>query len=425
MEQISAALQKKIALCRTKVVLSSTFFATLLLGSKMHYVRNGEGHTPTAATDGKDYFLNVDYAEGQKPEVLKSDIKHEVIHKALLHVTRGKGRIHQLWNIAIDIVTNGILVKEGDTIDETFIRDKQREEMSSEEIYAEMLEEKHRQDNKKKKEGTGQSTGQGNPEESASPGKGQGKPEDPDEKKFAGLTIEEIMGRDNDHMAPAAKTSSEIKTLEADVQSQVATAITLAKQAGKAGSPLFKILAKIFEPKIDWKDKLREFIQAIGDDDFTFAKPNVRYLAHDIYMPSTYGFEIGPVAVIFDTSGSIYSYQKLVDTFASEINGILEDTNPEKLDVLYVDTKVAGHDTFDKGETFEPNLRGGGGTAFKEAFEYLETLDQPPVALVVFTDLEIYDLDQCECDIPTLWTVYGKGSNREVPFGQIVEIQDD
>ncbi len=67
-------------------------------------------------------------------------------------------------------------------------------------------------------------------------------------------------------------------------------------------------------------------------------RPNRRFISSNLYLPSMYSEGLGDVVIVIDTSGSI-SDTELID-FQSEVNCILEDTQPEKVYVLYCDTQV-------------------------------------------------------------------------------------
>ncbi len=378
-------LTDSITAARMAVGLSNTFYATLMCSATTWY----DYSIPTLATDGKNYFINPDFARGLSPALLQSAIKHEIIHKAMLHVTRRGDREPTLWNIATDVVTNGIIVADKGKLGKTWVRDKSLEHLPAEEIYALMQDPSNK---------VGGKTGKEWQEE------GSGAPQ---------------------HFVKGPATPEEVKELEAEVLMQNATAMAQMGASGRdSNTCIMRHLKKVLEPKIDWKSRLRDFVTDKGDNDWTFAKPNKRYMAHGLYMPDTQGGAIGRLCVFMDTSGSIYAHKELLDQFCAEINSICEDLTPEAVDIVYVDSQVRQHDTFEQGEEFEVNIKGGGGTMFQSAFDYIAEFDTAPVAVIVFTDMYICDLDKCECDSPTLWMQYGNGSKvvREPPFGVVTPV---
>src|SRR5205085_500100 len=83
---------------------------------------------PTAATDGRDIFINPRFWNGLTPAERLGLLAHEVLHAALLHVPRRGKRNPLIWNIAADIVVNGIvLAQEGFVLPKGHLRNMQRE----------------------------------------------------------------------------------------------------------------------------------------------------------------------------------------------------------------------------------------------------------------------------------------------------------
>src|SRR4029079_10178154 len=109
----------------------STFFATLALFARVDI----SARVPTAATDGRDIFVNPAFFGALSPAEQDSVLLHEVLHAALLHVPRRGARDPQLWNVAADIVVNGMIAKEGYTLPDGALRDPGNEHLSTEEVY--------------------------------------------------------------------------------------------------------------------------------------------------------------------------------------------------------------------------------------------------------------------------------------------------
>lgn len=129
---VEIELEKRISASLLRLQTRSPFFATLALFT---HIRMTTG-VPTAATDGQDIFINPEFVRSLPSPALDGLLLHEVLHAALLHVVRRQTREHQLWNIAADIVVNGMVAQqEGMTLPKGGIRDKKLEHLSVEEIY--------------------------------------------------------------------------------------------------------------------------------------------------------------------------------------------------------------------------------------------------------------------------------------------------
>lgn len=79
-----------------RVCQRSPFFATLALHARIKITDT----LPTAATDGRDVFVNPYFFNNLTRDAQDGLILHEVLHAALLHVPRRSTRDARMWNIA-------------------------------------------------------------------------------------------------------------------------------------------------------------------------------------------------------------------------------------------------------------------------------------------------------------------------------------
>ena len=180
------------------------------------------------------------------------------------------------------------------------------------------------------------------------------------------------------------------------------------------------VFGDLLKAKVDWREVLREWVTALtnGKDESTWRKPNRRYLADDAYMPSMQGVSVGEIVIGFDTSGSCFGTDTMTH-FVSEITSLIEMVCPEKVHVIYWDTRIAGHQTFEEGQfaVQQMKVRGGGGTDGSILFEYLRDKHMNPVAVVQFSDGEVGDWGRT--DWPTLWALTG---NMRAPYGTTINL---
>ena len=193
------------------------------------------------------------------------------------------------------------------------------------------------------------------------------------------------------------------------------------KLAGKGAQGQDGMFGDLLTPKVDWRKVLREFITetCAGRDESTWRKPNRRYLAEDIYMPSMLGTTMTELVIGFDTSGSVFGGAEMT-RFVSEITTIIADLNPSKCHVIYWDTDIAGHQVFEAGQFAVQNLKpkGGGGTDGSVLFDYLRDKRINPQAIVQFTDGYVGDWGRSEW--PTLWAIT---TDIRAPYGTSIHIE--
>jgi predicted metal-dependent peptidase len=193
------------------------------------------------------------------------------------------------------------------------------------------------------------------------------------------------------------------------------------KRQGKGAGGADGVFGDLLQPKIDWKKVLRDFITetCAGRDESSWRKPNRRFLSYDVYMPSMVGTTMTELVIGFDTSGSIFGGDEMT-VFVSEIKTIIEDIKPTKTHVIYWDTEVAGHQTFEEGQFAVADLKpkGGGGTDGSVLFTYLKDNNINPQAIVQFTDGYVGDWGNT--NVPTLWAVT---SDLVAPFGTTIRVE--
>ena len=139
------------------------------------------------------------------------------------------------------------------------------------------------------------------------------------------------------------------------------------------------------------------------------------------------GERVGSLAIGIDTSGSISGPE--ITRFLSEVKGIADDVHPEKIDLIYWDSAVAGHEEY--GEFDMPNMLastkpvGGGGTDPRAMMTYLKEKRITPECIIMLTDGEIYDWGS-EWEAPIMWVICNRYRNESItaPVGKTVHIKE-
>lgn len=182
-------------------------------------------------------------------------------------------------------------------------------------------------------------------------------------------------------------------------------------------------VADLFTPAADWRALLEAFLTETcsGKEESSWARPNRRYIANDIYMPSLIGNKMGELVVGIDTSGSCWGTSTM-RTFISHLARMIEQVAPTKTHVVYWDSRVAGHQVFDDGQFAVQNIRvsGGGGTRGDVLFDYLREKRIQPAAIVQLTDGEVGS-NWGSTEVPTLWAIAGRA---RAPFGTTIHIEE-
>ena len=353
---------------------------------------------PSAATDGWNVIYNPKFVEEHMPSdpELRFLVLHEATHKAYRHMVTWRA-LHEenarLANVAADFFVN--LTLEDTDDGEGFIKmpkigippEPKYRGWSVAMIYADLKKQIDEQD---------------------ASGEGEGQGGEMDEHDWNG----------NEANGDPAKEQQQADEIQRAIRQGE---IMRKKLAGKGAGQADGLFGDLLAPAIDWKQVLREFITetCAGRDESSWRKPNRRYIGMDIYMPTMVGTTMTELVIGFDTSGSIFGGGEMT-RFVSEIKTIIEDVKPSKVHVIYWDTRVAGHQTFEDGQfaVQELKIKGGGGTDGSVLFDYLRDKNINPQAIVQFTDGYVGDWGRS--DVPTLWAVT---SDLKAPFGTTIKVE--
>jgi predicted metal-dependent peptidase len=196
--------------------------------------------------------------------------------------------------------------------------------------------------------------------------------------------------------------------------------------AGKVGGNMPREIGELLKPKVNWREVLRRFVRtSLKDrDSVSWRRAHKNYLWQDVILPSIMGKRVKSLVIAMDTSGSIQG--PILTEFLSEMNAIVRDIGADRIDVLYWDTEVAGHETYkgtNKDIVHRTNPRGGGGTDPDCVVDFMHEHELKPDALIMLTDGYMHSNKPKWAAIkaPTLWCVIGNDS-YQVPNGQKLNI---
>ena len=354
---------------KTKILLmgKSPFISSIAIGLKHELDEN----IPTAGTNGTHIKYNPNFWGKLSQDEKLGLMAHEAWHVALMHPFRENNREHTRWNKAADHVINNMLIDQGYTLPEGGLHDPQYKNQGTEEVYNQLPEEEEGED---------------------------------------GYDCDLDINAD-----PAAKMQATTNVAKAIQQAK------LQDEYGNLPAGVRKLLDDILNPKLSWKQLLNRFVAEKAKEDYSWRRPNKRYLP--TYLPSLYSEALGPLLVAIDTSGSIYADPALLAEFMGELRGIHEDSKPSTTTVLDIDTEINdGPFIFNRDDLFNTSIevKGGGGTYFHPAFEYGNEMETPPLCLIYFTD------GYADTAIPppaydTLWVVYDNPGFK-APFGEVIYV---
>ena len=363
---------------------------------------------PTASTNGRDEKYGRDFVKTLKDNELAFLVMHEGMHKAYRHLTTWKrlhDENHKLANCACDYVIN-LMLRDADP-EERIIAMPRYKDGEHKGKHMGLIDEKYRGLNAKQvfdllKQEYGGDGGEG--------GDGGDVLDDHDWDGAQELTKEE-----------------KEKLAKAVDQAMRQGLMAHQKIAGKGSGGLDREFADLLAPKVDWREVLREFVKATcrAKDASSWRRVNRRYLSTGVYMPSLIGEKVGHLVVAIDTSGSIGGEE--LNNFLSEVKGIAEEVNPEKVDLIYWGHEVESHEEYD-GATVSNIVSstkpvGGGGTAPSCISQYLKEKKIEPECIIVLTDGYVGGDWGSEWTAPLMWVIVG-GNKDMAAHGKTIHVED-
>jgi predicted metal-dependent peptidase len=323
----TTTLNRRLSKAKTSLILESPFIGTITLNMPFEL----SDSVPTAATNGKRVVFNPSFIEPLTDEELKFLVAHEVFHPMMEHNYRRGERNPRKWNRACDYVINKLLSDEG-------VGKMPSGGLLSDSIY---------------QAGNGTSDGIYNILEDQDGDDGSGGYADGN-GPF-------------DDCEDAEGNAAEQAQAQAEMKIKVAQAAQAAKMMGKMSANMARLVDEVLQPKVDWRDVLRRFVEKARTDQRSWARPNRRFISQGIYLPSVTGETMGELLFAVDCSGSID--QHTLNQFAAEIATVKDDCLPTRIHVVYFDSEVSHYESYTPEDNLNIQPHGGGGTAFAPVFE--------------------------------------------------------
>ena len=413
---IEQQAEQRIRRHRARLLMTAPFYGSV--GAELDLVI--DPNCGTAWTDGKAIGFNPEFALELTAEHLTGVVAHEILHVAMRHNYRRGARDHGLWNEACDYAINSVLVNDGFSLPTDALLDDRFDCLSAEQIFAILSDEQEQEQGDKSDDDgeSGDESGQQSGDQNGGGDESGDKSGDGDEGQ-GGEQGEGQDGKANGGSASQDDQGSKAKVgevrdanadaiTEQDWETKVVTSGKLAKKlheaSGKASSEAAALAAKTaVKPTIDWRGVLQQFLTARTSEDYSWQRPSRRHLHNDLHMPSLHSDGAGVIALAIDTSGSID--QPALDRFLGELQGVVDQLNPERVLVWCCDVMVQGGvQTFERGDKIEPKIVGGGGTLFDPAFKMLDETHEDVSAFIYFTDGQAR-MPKEEPLVPTLWAI--------------------
>ena len=396
---------ERIIVARVGLLLRHPFFGNMATRLR---ILSADDWCPTAAVDGRNLYFNTQFFNKMNNKEIEFVIAHEILHCVFDHLGRREDRDAKLYNIAADFIVNNLLVRDRIGTKPNFIdcfQDFKYDGWTSEEVYDDIYE-TAKQNGEEYLKQLGEMLDEHL----------EGMGDDADGKGDAG---EEEDKNGNKVSKKKPKFSKdEMRKIKDEIKEGMLSAAQAAG-AGNTPAEVQRMIKELTEPKMNWREIIRQQIQSTIKHDFTFSRPSRKGWHTGAILPGmNYDDEID-ICVGLDMSGSIGDSQ--AKDFLSEVKGIMEEFKQYSIKLWCFDTAVYNEQDFsaDGGEDLlDYNIIGGGGTEFDCNWDYMKENDIQPKKFIMFTDGYPWrswgDADYCE----TVFIIHGhRDKELQAPFG--------
>jgi predicted metal-dependent peptidase len=414
LERMRVEVYDRIVVARIGLLLRHPFFGNMATRLR---ILAADDWLPTAAVDGRNLYYNTQFFNAMNNKEIEFVIAHEILHMVYDHLGRrdwqGRAMQHRLYNIAADYLVNNLLVR--DRIGQKprvvdCFQDFKYEGWSSEEIYEELYKEA-------KKNGEDFLDKLGEMLDEHLDMDGDGDSDDNGEGKD---------GNGNGTSSKRPKfTEEQLKQIKDEIKENMLSA---AQSAGAGNTPagVQRLIKEMTEPKMNWRELLRQQIQSTIRSDYTFMRPSRKGWHTGAVLPGMNFADTIDISIALDMSGSIGNDQAA--EFLSEVKGIMDEYTDYNIKLWCFDTKVYNEQDFsaDGGEDLmDYEIMGGGGTDFDANWIYMKENDIQPKKFIMFTDGYPWNSwgDENYCD--TVFIIHGHpDKGLQAPFGTTAHYEE-
>lgn len=364
-DHIIAYNRAKVGLMLRKdaVFFTSVYFSLRHIWDEAH---------PTAYTNGTVVAFNPEFFLSLTQDERIFLMLHEALHVAFMHMDRLGTRRHSLWNQAADHAINLLLKEKGFVMPDAGLADVRFKDMAADQIY-----------------------------------------------KI--LETEQPEGTNGPPCMDDLRAPSNPGELRRQVEDILVKAAIRAKQEnadpGMIPGDIQIKLNKLLNPKLPWQQILQRFLSAFTKNDYTFLKPNRRFLP-DFWMPSLHSQSLQDVAIAVDTSGSVSNAE--FTAIVSEIASIFRMLRPNKITLVQFDTAIKSVDAIHNiRELVNAKFTGRGGTNIDPVIKWAK--EKKPQLLLIFSDGEFHSPHHTHTG-PIIWLVYNN-PHFTAPFGKVIRYE--
>lgn len=359
----------------------------------------------TAAATQVQIIYNEEFIQKLSEEEANFVWLHELYHIILFHSPRMKGRNHEIWNLAADLVVNTQLKDDKTSFSEVNIQIKMPDKAifiddtdyitahTTEQIYDDLFN---------------QFQAQGG-----------------DMNLIANYTFK--LG--NSEFTTAVPN---LDLLPEILDNATEEQLDDIKAFIKANSEMFGVgkaafnreLSSILGTKLPWYQYVRRYLTSLQSDEETFDSPNKNFLWNKQILPGRGAYDkevLADIVLLIDTSGSISN--DILSEFFYQYKSLLNDFELTGRIVFWsvgVDNDYDAVD-FIRNNNGQYPVNSKGGTSWNPVLEYLDTKYRSASLFVCLTDGH-FSSPKHKTKVPMIWCLYKNDGEMLKPYGKVITI---
>ena len=258
LDEMRVEVYDRIIVARVGLLLRHPFFGNM--ATRLRILAADEW-LPTAAVDGRNLYYNTQFFNAMNNKEIEFVIAHEILHCVFDHLGRRGDRDALIYNIASDYIVNNTCVRERIGQIPSIVscyQDFKYENWSSEDVYDDLFSKYDEEELRQLGEMLDEHL-------ELDEGNGEGQQDGGEDTKDA-----------NGHNVSKSKptySNDELRKIRDEIKENMLSAAQSAG-AGNVPAGVDRMIKELTEPKMNWREILRQQIQSIIKSDFTFSRPS-------------------------------------------------------------------------------------------------------------------------------------------------------
>ena len=262
LEVMRVEVMDRIVTARVGLLLRHPFFGNM--ATRLRIIAADEW-LPTAAVDGRNLYYNTQFFNAMNNKEIEFVVAHEILHMVFDHLGRRDDRNPMLYNIAADYIVNNTLVRDrigsSPSIVDCF-QDFKYEGWTSEDVYDDLFEEAKKNGEEYLKQ-LGEMLDEHLDMDEGDEG---------DEGGSDGSESTDSNGNATSKSKPKY-SKEEMKKIKDEIKENMLSAAQSAG-AGNVPGAVARMIKELTEPKMNWREIIRQSVQSSIRSDYTFSRPS-------------------------------------------------------------------------------------------------------------------------------------------------------